>query len=106
MVYFIDANKENPMALSSDACPGSKLFRQPIPEDVACIHCGAEVEIWSFEAMTRCPKCGGVVVRLQGASCIDWCAAARECVGDEAYCRLMAERKAAAEAAAHTAKHK
>ena len=86
------------MALSYDTCPGSKLIRQPVPEDVACIHCGEEVEIWSFEAMTHCPKCGGVVVRIQGNSCLDWCAAAKECVGEETYLRIMAERQAAKDA--------
>jgi Zn finger protein HypA/HybF involved in hydrogenase expression len=87
------------MALSSASCPGSRLIRQPVPEDITCIHCGAEVEIWSFEAITRCPTCGGVVARLQGATCIDWCAAAHECVGEETYNRIMAERKLAREAA-------
>jgi predicted RNA-binding Zn-ribbon protein involved in translation (DUF1610 family) len=86
------------MALSADSCPGSRLIRQPVPEDIACIHCGAEVEIWSFEAVTRCPSCGGVVCRVQGATCLDWCAAAKACVGEDAYNRIMTERKAAKEA--------
>ena len=83
------------MALLADSCPGSRLIRQPVPEDIACIHCGAEVEIWSFEAITRCPNCGGVVCRTQGATCLDWCAAAKQCVGEETYARIMAERDAA-----------
>ncbi len=86
------------MALASDSCPGSRLIRQPVPEDIVCIHCGEEVEIWSFEAITRCPKCGGVVCRIQGATCLDWCASAKACVGEEAYARIMAERRAAQEA--------
>lgn len=86
------------MALLSDSCPGSRLIRQPVPEDIVCIHCGEEVEIWSFEAITRCPKCGGVVCRIQGATCLDWCAAAKACVGAETYERIMAERRAAQEA--------
>ena len=85
------------MALASDSCPGSRLIRQPVPEDIVCIHCGEEVEIWSFEAITRCPKCGGVVCRIQGATCLDWCAAAKTCVGEEAYNRIMAERRTAQE---------
>ena len=83
------------MALTSDSCPGSRLIRQPVPEDVICVHCGAEVEIWSFEAITHCPTCGQVVCRTQGASCLDWCAAAKMCVGEAAYARIMAEREAA-----------
>jgi predicted RNA-binding Zn-ribbon protein involved in translation (DUF1610 family) len=94
------------MALMSDSCPGSRLIRQPVPEDIACIHCGAEVEIWSFEAVTRCPACGGVVCRVQGATCLDWCAAARACVGEEAYTRIMAERQAAKEAYEAARMHK
>lgn len=89
------------MALMSDSCPGSRLIRQPVPEDVICIHCGAEVEIWSFEAMTTCPSCSGVVCRTQGAICLDWCAAAKQCVGEEAYDRIMLERKKASKAASH-----
>ena len=86
------------MALTMDSCPGSRLIRQPVPEDIVCIHCGEEVEIWSFEAITRCPKCGGVVARIQGATCLDWCSAATACVGEEAYNRIMAERQTAQEA--------
>jgi hypothetical protein len=86
------------MALLSDGCPGSKLIRQPIPEDIVCIHCGAEVEIWSFEAITRCPSCNGVVARMNGATCLDWCSAAKTCVGEATYNRIMAERQAAQEA--------
>lgn len=87
------------MATLSHSCPGSRLIRQPVPDDIKCIHCGAEVEIWSFEAIARCPTCGGVVARLSGASCIDWCVAAKECVGEETYNRLMAERRTAQELA-------
>jgi predicted RNA-binding Zn-ribbon protein involved in translation (DUF1610 family) len=86
------------MALMSDSCPGSRLIRSPMPEDIICIHCGAEVEIWSFEAITHCPACGQVVCRTQGASCLDWCAAAKTCVGEAAYARIMAEREAARDA--------
>ena len=86
------------MPLSTDVCPGSRLIRSPIPEDITCLHCGAEVEIWSFEAITRCPSCGNVVCRTQGPSCLDWCRAAKDCVGEETFARIMAERKAAAEA--------
>jgi predicted RNA-binding Zn-ribbon protein involved in translation (DUF1610 family) len=83
------------MALLSDSCPGSRLIRQPVPEDITCIRCGEEVEIWSFEAITRCPKCGSVVCRTQGATCLDWCSAAKACVGEETYARIMAEREQA-----------
>jgi hypothetical protein len=40
-----------------------------------------------------------VVCRTQGASCLDWCAAAKMCVGEATYARIMAEREAARAAA-------
>jgi len=83
------------MALGEMYCPGSRFIRQPVPEDVTCFRCGAEVEIWSFEVTTRCPSCGATVYRRQGPTCLDWCAYAKACVGEESYNRIMAERKAA-----------
>ncbi len=69
-------------------CPGSRTIREPIPENINCTNCGAEVEIWTDELKATCPKCGQKVYRAQQASCIDWCPHAKECVGPEAYERL------------------
>jgi DNA-directed RNA polymerase subunit RPC12/RpoP len=71
-------------------CPGAISFREVRPEYIDCPFCGTELEIWSDEPMARCPDCGREVTRSRGASCIDWCASARECVGSEKYERLMA----------------
>ncbi|MFZ5916430.1 MAG: hypothetical protein ACOYZ7_05835 [Chloroflexota bacterium] len=70
-------------------CPGAINFRDVRPNDIECPFCGAKVEIWSDEAYARCPGCGREVTQHRGASCIDWCSHARECVGSDKYERLM-----------------
>ena len=69
-------------------CPGSSVVKSPTPEYIQCQRCGAEVEIWSDEAKATCPDCGAVNFKEQRPSCLDWCAFAKECVGEEAYARL------------------
>jgi len=76
------------------SCPGSLAVREPKPEYMFCPHCGHEVEIWSDELTTRCPSCHGLVSKAYQASCIEWCKFAKECVGEETYNRLMAEKNA------------
>ena len=56
-----------------------------------CTNCGAEVEIFSDELRVKCPKCGEKVYREQVPSCIDWCAKARECLGEERWKQLRGE---------------
>jgi len=70
-------------------CPGAINFREVRPDYINCPFCGAEMEIWSDEPLAKCPACGREVTQSRGASCIDWCTYARECVGDEKYERLM-----------------
>lgn len=71
-----------------NSCPGSKEIKQPKPEELFCRSCGASIEIWSDETETRCKKCGELNMRILGPSCIDWCAFAKECVGEDKYRRL------------------
>jgi len=66
-------------------CPGSQGFSQPQPEIINCPFCGAEMEIWTDEAKAKCPECKKSVTRKAGATCLDWCKYAKECVGDKAY---------------------
>ncbi len=75
------------MSLGS-ACPGARAFREVRPEYLKCPGCGHEVEIWSDELVARCLQCGRVVLRERGASCIDWCSHAAECIGAQKYQRL------------------
>ncbi len=83
------------MPLGDIFCPGSRAIHDPVPEDIACFRCGAEVEIWSFEVTVRCPACGAKVFRRQGPTCLDWCRFAKDCVGEATYNRIMAEREEA-----------
>jgi hypothetical protein len=51
--------------------------------------CGRKVEIWPDEGEARCPSCGRIVKRDLPPACIEWCAAARECVGEKLYDRYL-----------------
>jgi len=59
---------------------------------VACPSCGAEVEIWSDEAVATCSSCKTTITRPGALSCLEWCAMGKECVGDEVYGRYMTDR--------------
>ncbi|MBI4681999.1 MAG: hypothetical protein HY757_02725 [Nitrospirae bacterium] len=48
------------------------------------------MEIWSDETETKCKKCGKMNSRLIGPTCLDWCAFAKECVGEDKYKRIKA----------------
>jgi hypothetical protein len=75
----------------SQSCPGARLIKEPRPEYVRCSHCQNEVEMWSDEFRVRCTTCQAWVYREAGASCLDWCAQAEQCVGAAA---LAAYRRA------------
>lgn len=77
-------------------CPGSMSLREPQPETIYCGNCGHELEIWSDERMVRCDNCGAPVMKDRGASCLDWCKMARECVGEAVYERYLATKTATA----------
>jgi len=74
-------------------CPGQdnrnlrvKLYK--------CPKCGNEVEIFSDEIRVKCNKCGEYVVSEQLPSCIEWCASARKCLGEERWRQLKGETRA------------
>lgn len=75
-----------------DGCPGSQKFKQPQPEEVACPFCGEGLEIWTDEFEILCSGCGKKVSR-SGQSCLDWCKAAKECVGEEIYRKYVDSKK-------------
>ena len=64
-----------------NSCPGSRTIKEARPEYLRCPHCRTEIEVWSDEYRARCPDCQAWVYRNQGATCLDWCAKAEECVG-------------------------
>lgn len=72
----------------AQGCPGARTVREPAPEYINCPHCGQEMEIWSDELVARCPHCKRPVMQQRGASCLDWCAHAAECVGATKYRNL------------------
>jgi HD superfamily phosphodiesterase/predicted RNA-binding Zn-ribbon protein involved in translation (DUF1610 family) len=76
-------------------CPGSKLLRQPEPEEFACTVCGGEVEIWTDEMQGTCPSCGATVYRDSTMGCLDWCQFGKECVGEVAYESYMTNKSIA-----------
>ena len=80
------------MSLLKETCPGSKEIRNPYPEDLKCVFCGEVCEIWSDEPDMQCSGCGKTIDREMKPSCIQWCPAAKECVGLKKYERLMRAR--------------
>lgn len=71
-------------------CPGSKKFKQPEPRLLQCPSCRGEIEIWTDEIQAVCPKCKNTIMRQpEGASCLDWCKYAKECVGDQVYTNYL-----------------
>lgn len=74
-------------------CPGARQFTRPEPGYYDCPSCGAEVEIWTHDIGWECAGCGTFVYREREQSCIDHCKAARECLGDVKYQRLMQARR-------------
>ncbi len=74
----------------SSVCPGqdSRKLRVSLYK---CPGCGADVEIFSDEIKIRCQKCRQLVYREKMPSCIDWCASARQCLGEERWRQIKGE---------------
>jgi DNA-directed RNA polymerase subunit RPC12/RpoP len=68
-------------------CPGQD-FRNLRVELYKCPKCGAEEEIFSNETKAKCHQCGEWIYKEQLPSCIDWCASARECLGEDRWKNL------------------
>ncbi|MFA5099819.1 MAG: phosphohydrolase [Candidatus Omnitrophota bacterium] len=68
-------------------CPGQDRRNIKV-ENVTCVNCGYQVEMFSDEMNVRCPKCKEQVCRQRLPSCVDWCAHARECVGEQRWKQL------------------
>jgi len=71
-------------------CPGQDMRNLRVSLH-KCPNCGAEVEIFSDELKVRCHKCGTKVFREKVPSCIDWCAYARQCLGEERWKELRSD---------------
>ena len=71
-------------------CPGQDNRNLRV-ELYRCPGCRTEVEIFSNENRVRCYNCGEIVEREKLPTCIDWCASARQCLGEERWKRLRGE---------------
>jgi hypothetical protein len=69
-------------------CPGQD--RRDITASLhPCPDCGYMVELFSDEMHARCRRCGARVERESVPSCIQWCKAAKQCLGEERWKRVM-----------------
>lgn len=71
-------------------CPGQDMRNLRV-ELFKCPNCGSEVEIFSDEQRVICQKCGERVHRESVPTCIEWCAHARQCLGEERWRQLHGE---------------
>ncbi|MCX8069793.1 MAG: hypothetical protein N2738_04755 [Thermodesulfovibrionales bacterium] len=72
-----------------ESCPGSREITNPYPEDIICPFCHYKNEIWSDEPDMICKNCNNRISREMPPSCIQWCPAAKECLGIEKYERII-----------------
>ena len=69
-------------------CPGQD--RRDITASLhPCPDCGHMVELFSDEMLARCRRCGAKVERESVPSCIQWCKAAKQCLGEDRWKRVM-----------------
>ena len=72
-------------------CPGQDS-RKANAENIICANCGYVAEIFSDEIKGVCPRCNNLICKERLPSCVDWCKAARECIGEEKYKQLKGFR--------------
>ncbi len=75
----------------SSQCPGQDMRNLRV-ELYKCPNCSAKVEIFSDELKVKCPKCGKYIHKEKIPSCFDWCASARQCLGEERWKELKGEK--------------
>lgn len=63
-------------------CPGHET-RSLRVELRKCPKCGTAVELFSNEVKVKCYQCGEMVFQPTLPFCTEWCAADRECLGEE-----------------------
>lgn len=73
-------------------CPGQDLRNLTVSYH-PCPKCNKPVEFFSDELRVRCPHCKTMVYKKQAPTCIQWCKAARECIGAEMYDMIMGRMK-------------
>ena len=68
-------------------CPGQDPRKASV-EVIACSYCGYAVEIFSDEMRVNCPHCKNFISKAVLPTCLDWCKAVRECIGEEKWKQL------------------
>ena len=76
----------------SSKCPGQDTRKLRV-ELYKCPNCETQNEIFSDELKIKCHKCGQYIYKEQMPSCIDWCASARECLGEARWQELRGEEQ-------------
>ena len=73
-------------------CPGAAGFKGAEAIELKlCPDCGMEIEIFTRDIHVQC-ECGFVAYNDK-QSCIQWCAYAKKCVGDEIFDKMMGTPK-------------
>ena len=63
--------------------------RTPTLSEKVCPQCGSIIELFSIDTEVACDTCGFIAYN-DSLSCVQWCAHAKQCVGEEMYAQLMA----------------
>ena len=69
-----------------EGCQGQP--KTPTIHEKICPQCGNIIEIFSVDTEVACDKCGFVAYN-DTLSCVQWCAYAKSCVGEEMYEQMM-----------------
>jgi len=69
-----------------DGCQGKP--RTPTILEKTCPQCGSVIELFSIDTQMPCENCGFIAYN-DTLSCVQWCAHAKKCVGDEMYAHMM-----------------
>ena len=85
---ILDCSQEGVIGMMR--CPGQDT-RNLRAEIHPCPKCGYGVEIFSDESKVKCYQCGEIVYREKTPSCVEWCSAARQCLGEERWRQLKGE---------------
>lgn len=71
----------------AEGCQGKP--RTPTLYEKICPRCGSVIELFSVDTQVACENCGFVAYN-DTLSCVQWCAHAKKCVGEEMYEKMMA----------------
>ena len=72
--------------MTLEGCQGKP--RTPTIVEKTCPQCGHEIEMFSIDTQMTCEHCGFVAYN-DTLSCVQWCAHAKECVGEEMYAQMQ-----------------